>query len=467
MSVENTHFGATKIKELLLGKKSIFFVGIGGINMSSLAHVSLVRGFRVGGSDRTRSALTERLEQEGIEIFYSHAAEHTEGYDVLVYTVAISKDNPEYAAAKERGIPCISRADYMGYLMMGYHNRIGISGMHGKSTCTSMCAQVLIDANERPTVLSGAELSAMGGAYCVGTEKHFLFEACEYMDSFLDFNPSIAVILNIEMDHVDYFKSIEHIKSSYLKYASVAGCCVANGDDKNVRAALDGYSRRIVWFGIDKDADFKAVNISEHRGCYSFDIIAFGEMLCSVELAVSGYHNIYNALAASAALREAGLDAEDIKNGLGAFGGAARRMEYKGRLNGAPVYDDYGHHPTEVKTTLDGVKKMCPDGRLFCVFQSHTYSRTAALLDDFAGALSVADKVIITDIYSARETDTMGMSPELMAEKVSHRGAEASACHGFERAAEMLERELCKDDVAVIMGAGDVWHTFDYLKLEK
>ncbi len=467
MSVENTHLGAAKIKELLMGKKSIFFVGIGGINMSSLAHVSLVRGFRVGGSDRTKSALTERLEIEGIDIFYGHSAEHIEGYDALVYTVAISEDNPEYVRAGELGIPRISRADYMGYLMTGYRHRIGVSGMHGKSTCTSMCAQILLDAHKKPTVLSGAELSSMGGAYCVGGDDYFLFEACEYMDSFLHFNPSIAVVLNIEMDHVDYFKSMEHIESSYLKYASAASVCVANRDDKNVIRALGDFQGELVWFGIDEKADVKADNISETNGCYRFDIIAREERLCSVSLNVSGYHNIYNSLAAAAALSAAGLSGEEIKKGLEAFGGAARRMEYKGSVNGARVYDDYGHHPTEIKTTLEGVRKMCNGGRLVCVFQSHTYSRTAALLDDFSKALAVADRVIITDIYSARETDTKGMSPELMAKITRALGTNASACHGFDCAAKMLKDELTKGDVAVVMGAGDVWHTFDYLELEK
>ncbi len=467
MSIENTHFGAKRIKELLENKTSIFFVGIGGINMSSLAHVSYVKGYRTGGSDRTKTALTERLEGEGIKIFYTHSADNIEGYDALVYTVAISEDNPEYVRAHELGIPCISRADYMGYLMMGYTHRIGVSGMHGKSTCTSMCAQVLIDAKADPTVLSGAELSTMGGAYCVGGDRHFLFEACEYMDSFLDFNPSIAVILNIEMDHVDYFKSMRHIKNSYFSYASIAEHCVANADDENVRDALKDYGGELVWFGIKGSADIKAENICECGGCYSFDIIAYGRLLTHISLSVSGYHNIYNALAAAAALTLAGITPEDIKHGLEAFCGAARRMEYRGRVNGARIYDDYGHHPTEIKTTLEGVRGMCGEGRLFCVFQSHTYSRTAALLDDFASALAVADRVIITDIYSARETDTLGMSPELMAKKTAEHGTSASPCHGFDMAARMLTEELEEGDVAVIMGAGDVWHTFNYLKLEK
>ena len=469
MSVANTHYGALQIKELMRGarNKSVFFIGIGGINMSSLAHITRLRGMRVGGSDRTPSALTERLSAEGIEIYYEHSASNIEDYDILVYTVAISEDNPELVAARQRGIPCISRADYMGYIMMGYDKRIGISGMHGKSTCTSMCAQTLIGANTDPTVLSGAELSAMNGAYRVGGDEFFLFEACEYMDSFLDFNPTVAVILNIEMDHVDYFESMDHILRSFRSFAELTGedgMCIANIDSRTVREALDGYRGITVWFGLSDKADFRAVNINCKRGCYSFDIMAYGDHFCSVELKVSGYHNIFNSLASAAALAVSGVSAEDIKKGLESFFGARRRMEYKGELNGASVYDDYGHHPTEVKVTLAGARDMIEDdGRLFCVFQSHTYSRTAALLGDFASALDMADRVVITDIYAARETDTMGITPELFAECI---GDKAIACHGFHKAAEVLRKELREGDVAIVMGAGDVWHTFEYLDLK-
>jgi len=467
MSVRNTHWGADEIKRMLEGKSSIFFVGVGGINMSSLAHISYVRGMKVGGSDRTSSVLTQRLEAEGLEIFYSHDASHLDGYEALVYTVAISDDNPEYVEAQRRGLPCISRADYMGYLMTDYKNRIGISGMHGKSTCTSMCAEILLRAQADPTVLSGAEMSGMGGAYRVGGKENFLFEACEYMDSFLDFNPTVSVILNIEMDHVDYFTSMEQIKSSFLDFANIAktcGACVANADDANVTGALAEYSGDILWFGVnDISADIRGANIAKVNGCYTFDILKRGELMCHVRLGVGGYHNVYNALASAAALYYVGIGWEDIKRGLESFSGAMRRMEYKGTQNGAKVFDDYGHHPTEVKTTLNGARDMTV-GRLFCVFQSHTYSRTAALLDDFAKALSIADRVIITDIYAARETDTKGVTPELLAEMI---GDNAVAVHGFEAAANVLKSELRTDDLAVVMGAGDVWRTFEYLDLKR
>ena len=466
MSVSNTHFGASRINEMLRECNSIFFCGIGGINMSSLAHISLVNGMRVGGSDRTPSTLTERLEAEGVRIYYSHSAENVESYDAFVYTVAIGEDNPEYVRAQERGIPVISRADYMGYLMTGYEKRIGVSGMHGKSTATSMCANMLMNAKTDPTVLSGAVLAAMDGAYRVGGKGQFLFEACEYMDSFLDFNPNIAVILNIELDHVDYFKDLEHIKRSYRSFAEIAlknnGCVVANGDDENVLFALDG-AENVVYFGIEnKNADVRAENIGENGGRYFFDLIYKNERLCQIELSVSGYHNVYNALATSAVGLICGLSPEKIASGIKGFTGASRRMELKGRLNGARVYDDYGHHPTEVATTLQGVRKMLNGGRLFCVFQSHTYSRTRALLDDFIDALSVADRVIIADIYAARELDTLGVTPELLAERI-YGGV---ACHGFDNIAKMLQCELKDGDIAVVMGAGDIWHVFEHLNFD-
>ena len=468
MSVANTHFGANRIKEMLSDCHSVFFIGIGGINMSSLAHATLLDGKRVGGSDRARSALTERLSEAGAAVFYSHDEANLRSYDALVYTVAISEDNPEYLAAIRDGKPCISRADYMGYLMSDYRRRIGISGMHGKSTCTSMCALTLMRAGADPTVMSGAVLSEMDGAYRIGAKENFLFEACEYMDSFLDFNPNIAVVLNIEMDHVDYFHSMEQIKHSYRSFASITGeggRVIANGDDENVIEALEGILPEVIYFGIDsKSADIRAENISSEGGRYAFDIVAYGDKLCSVHLSVSGYHNIYNSLATAAVALECGLSGEEIKNGLEAFGGAARRMEYKGEQNGARVYDDYAHHPTEIRATLKGAKQTVSEGgRLFCVFQSHTYSRTAVLLDEFAKALSVADRAIICDIYAARETDTLGITPELFASKIEG----ATACHGFIEPAEILKRELREGDVAIIMGAGDVWHVLEHLELKK
>ena len=466
MATENTHFGARAIADMLRDVHSVYFIGIGGINMSSLAHITHMRGFRTGGSDRCRTALTEKLFEAGIEINYEHNARNIDSYDAVVYTVAISPDNPEYLEAKRRGIPTISRADYLGYVMMGYKNRIGISGMHGKSTCTSMCAETFMNAHADPTVLSGAELSSMGGAYRVGKEEHFIFEACEYMDSFLDFNPTVAVILNIEMDHVDYFHSIEQIKTSFSRFAAITGECgyaVANGDDENVMAALSDYKGNLVTFGIKNEkCDFVAKNIVQNRGLYSFDVLCSGEYFCHISLSVSGYHNIYNALATVVSAKISGLSCEDIERGLASFCGATRRMEYKGELGGARVYDDYGHHPTEIYTTLCGAKALCGEGgRLLCAFQSHTYTRTKEFLNEFVSALSVADRVFSVDIYSARETDTLGVSAELIANMLGEK--KGRYCPSFEDTAKAICEEARDGDVVVVMGAGDIYKVFGYL----
>ena len=467
MSVENTHFGAERIALMLEKCKSIYFIGIGGINMSSLAHVTHSRGYVTAGSDRTRTALTERLESVGIRVNYSHDEQNAHGFDAFVYTVAISEDNPEYAYAKSHGKPCISRADYLGYIMTGYTQRVGIAGMHGKSTCTSMCAHTLISAGADPTVLSGAELACMDGAYRLGATDTFVFEACEYMDSFLDFNPNIAVVLNIEMDHVDYFKSMEQIKRSFASYVSLTGkdgYAVCNADDELVMEATAEYVGHTLTFGIENEADLRAERVSLAGGKPSFDIVYRGEPLCHVDMAVSGRHNVYNALAAAGACLLCGVSGEDISRGLGSFGGARRRMEFKGQVMGADVYDDYGHHPTEIRCTLSGARSLASDGRLFCVYQPHTYSRTAALLDEFATSFEDCDRVIFVDVYAAREKNEYGVTSETLALAV---GEKATYAGSFEKAAQLLEAELRAGDVAVVMGAGDVYKVFSCLTFDQ
>lgn len=465
MSIENTHFGAQAIHTMLADCKSIFFIGIGGVNMSSLAHISLLRGYRVGGSDRTRTAVTEALEQKGIRIHYSHDAANIESYDAVVYTVAISEDNPEHLRAREKRIPTISRSDFMGYLMTGYHNRIGISGMHGKSTCTSMCAEIFMQAGVDPTVLSGASMKSMGGAFRVGSDKHFIFEACEYMDSFLDFYPTIAVILNVEMDHVDYFESIEHIHRSFARFAAkttAGGCALYNADDRHtarviVRPEIRGV--RLLGFSTkDANAPFYAANITLDHGRPSFDMMVEGQLFCHVALAVPGRHNVYNALASAAAAYLCGIDGASVARGLAAFRGADRRMEYKGTFCGADVYDDYGHHPTEVARTLEGVAEMGYD-RVICVFQPHTYSRTAGLFREFTEAFVHADMAIIADIYAAREQDTGMVSAAGLAAAID------GGCYvgDFKRIVTFLRRELKEGDVLVVMGAGDIYKMFELM----
>lgn len=468
MATENTHYGATAIQTMLASCQSIFFIGIGGINMSSLAHLSHHRGYRVGGSDRTETDLTRRLAEAGIEIFYEHRADNIESYDAVIYTVAIASDNPEYRRAKERGIPCISRADYLGYLMTAYNRRIGISGMHGKSSCTSMCAHTLLAAGTEPTVLSGAELSVMNGAYFIGKNENFVFEACEYMDSFLDFNPTVAVILNIEMDHVDYFHSMEQIRTSFARYAALTGptgFTVYNADDPETVSVVRRCSGTPISFGIQSaDVDWQASDLTVSDGKYSFQVLEHGQDFCHISLNVIGVHHVYNALACIAVCRLCGLTPQQIEQGLASFTGAKRRMEFKGRLNGADVYDDYGHHPTEIKATLASARALPRrGGRLFCVYQPHTYSRTQALFQEFSQAFDDADRVLLIDIYAARETDTLGVSSALLASAV---GSKAAACGTFREAAEQLCREVTQQDTVIIMGAGDIYRIYDCLSLD-
>ena len=465
MATPNTHYGAAAIAQMLDGAKHIHFIGVGGVMMSSLALITHQRGYTVSGTDRSRTAVTETLQESGICVHYEHSAAAAEGADMVVYTVAISPDNPEYAYAKTEGIPCVSRADYLGYIMMGYAHRIGLAGMHGKSTCTSMCAQIFVDAQADPTVLSGATTACLGGAYRIGGKQHFIFEACEYMDSFLDFNPSIAVLLNLEMEHVDYFKSMEQIRTSFGKYADLtgeSGFAVANCDDPEVMASLAQYVGCVVTFGIENEyATFRAVNLCHENGFPVFDVLLDGEHFAHIALRVPGRHNVYNALAAAASAHLCGISAEDIAHGLHAFGGAGRRMEYKGRLNGAAVYDDYGHHPTEVAATLQGMSEM-GFSRVFCVFQPHTFSRTAQLADQFASAFDKADHVILVDIYAAREKDKGTISSAKLASRI---GARARYIPAFDRVAQMLSEEVCENDAVVIMGAGNVYELFDSLEL--
>ena len=467
MATPNTHYGAAAIAQMLDGAKHIHFIGVGGMMMSSLALITRERGYVVSGTDRTCTAVTKALQEHGILVHYEHSVEAAQGADMVVYTVAISPENPEYAYAKAQGIPCVSRADYLGFIMMGYLHRVGIAGMHGKSTCTSMCAQIFVDAGVDPTVLSGATTACLGGAYRIGGKQHFIFEACEYMDSFLDFNPSIAVLLNVEMEHVDYFKSMEQIRTSFGKYADLtgeSGFAVANCDDPEVMASLSQYVGGTVTFGIENEyATFRAVNLTYESGFPSFDIVLDGEHFAHVDLSVPGRHNVYNALAAAASAHLCGLSAKEIASGLHAFRGAGRRMEYKGKLNGANVYDDYGHHPTEVDATLQGMSKM-GFARVFCVFQPHTYSRTAQLADQFAGAFAKADRVILVDIYAAREKDSRGISSAKLASKI---GAKATYQPDLQKVAELLCAKVTERDAVVVMGAGDVYRLFEKLPLEK
>jgi len=463
MALPNTHFGAESISALLDSPKKIFFAGIGGVSMNSLAHISKLRGHTVCGYDRTPSPLTKQLEEIGVTVWYDNDPKRVADADLLVYTVAIPADLPEYAEARRLGIPVISRADYLGYIMCGYKRRIGVSGVHGKSTTTSMLATVFRTAGLNPTVSCGAPMKDADN-HCdrIGSEEYFIFEACEYMDSFLDFYPTDALVLNVEEDHLDYFSGLSQIEESFGKFMARTGdggTAYLNIGDENVMCAAKGYKGRTVTFGIEKpEADYHAADVVFSHGMPSFTVVNKGKELCRVTLAVPGIHNVLDALAAAAVALEAGIPPKQVAEGLALFSGAGRRMDYRGKTPaGADVYDDYAHHPTEIKTTLSAALSL-DHSRVFCVFQPHTYSRTKELFDDFAKALSLpgVTKVFLAEIYSARETDTRGMSSALLAEAVNRCGGRCRAVSSKEEIAEILKKECGKNDMILVMGAGDI-----------
>ena len=434
--------------------KKIFFVGIGGISMSSIAFVFKSKGYDVSGSDRAESDMTRKLTAAGITVHRGHDSANVAGADAVIYTGAVNEQNPEIAEAKRLGLPIIYRADALGYMMKKYGTRIGVSGSHGKSTCTAMISHVLIASGADPTVMCGAETAEMGGAYRVGAKKDFVFEACEYKDSFLGFFPSVSVVLNIDLDHTDYFTGgLEQIKASFRKYAMLAlndgGAAVANADDENTVSALSGLP--CITFGVKNEADFRAENISCANGHAEFDIVKRGAYFCHICMSIPGEHNIYNALASAAACDLAGASAEDIAAYISDFTGLSRRFENKGRVNGAEVYIDYAHHPRELRAAVAAARGLCR-GKLICVFEPHTYSRTYSLFDEFAASFGGADRIIFTDIYAAREVNTYGVSSLQLAEAVA--GGEYAA--SYADAAGKIRASANAGDLVLVLGAGTV-----------
>ncbi len=462
MALPNTHHGADYIAKLIGGKKNLFFAGIGGVSMNSLAKISHLRGHNVSGYDRSPSEITQRLEEMGITVYYESDSSHVKDCDALIYTVAMPETTPEYAYAKEHGIPLISRADFLGYIMTGYRHRLGISGTHGKSSTTGMVARILSSAGCDPTVFNGAILKESGSVDMIGGEDFFVFEACEYMDSFLDFNPTSAVLLNLELDHVDYFKSIEQIRDSFAKFMAItgeSGSAVINLDCENSVIASEGYiGKKITYSRGNAAADYCSANENITGGYPEFDVMAHGEVIAHVKLKVTGEHNISNALAAFALCREHGVDTEKIAAGLSSYDGIGRRMEkICTTSSGADVYTDYAHHPTEIATTLAGARGICK-GRLHVVFQPHTFSRTAELFDDFVTSLagSGADEITLCEIYPARETNVYGISSAMLSDKISAAGKKCHVARDFADAADYADAASTDGDMIIVMGAGDV-----------
>ena len=438
----------------------IHFIGIGGISMSGLAEILLTEHFRVSGSDNKASELTAHLEALGAQIQIGQRASNIpDDCDLVVYTAAIHPDNPEYAAAVERGIPMLSRAELLGQIMANYKTAIAVSGTHGKTTTTSMISTILLEEDADPTISVGGMLHAIGGNIRVGRSETFLTEACEYTNSFLHFFPTIGIILNIEEDHLDFFKDLDDIRSSFRRFAELLpeiGTLIINSDIERYAEITDGLSCRVVTFGSAAGSDYCAADISyDTKARASFKLVKDGKEGAVYHLGVPGEHNVSNALAAIALADTLHISTETAQKGLLAFTGTDRRFQYKGEVNGFTIVDDYAHHPTEIRATLTAAAHY-PHREIWCVFQPHTYTRTKSFLKEFAQALSLADHVALADIYAARETDTLGVSSQTLADELKKLGADVHYFPSFAEIENFLLKNCIHGDLCITMGAGDV-----------
>ncbi|MCR4436424.1 MAG: UDP-N-acetylmuramate--L-alanine ligase [Clostridiales bacterium] len=441
--------------------KYIHFVGIGGISMSGLAEILMRFGYKISGSDLKASKLTKKLEQMGVKIYISHDESNIKNPDLVVYTAAVKQDNPELIRARALNVPIMDRATLLGQIMEKYPYSIAISGTHGKTTTTSMITTIMMEAGLDPTVHIGGELQSIGGSTRIGGNKYFITEACEYVESFLKFHPFLAVILNIDLDHVDYFKDLEHIKSAFLKFASLVpdnGCVVACADDPGTSWLLDKLTCNKITYGLkSENALWSAKDIVfNDMGCATFSLTRNDEKIDTIALNIPGIHNVNNALAAIAACHAFGCGISQIKEGLRKFTGASRRFELKGIVDGIKVIDDYAHHPSEVKATLKAAKN-CRHSKIWCVFQPHTYTRTKSFLEDFSNSFSDADSIIVSDIYAAREIDRGEIHARALCERLSSKGKKAVYISGFENIAAYLENHASTGDIIITMGAGDIY----------
>lgn len=410
----------TDLKKMLTAGRHAHLIGIGGVSMFPLAELLKDRGLVISGSDAHKSPNVEHLLEQGVQVTLEHRAENIQGADLIIRTAAVHDDNPEIQAAHAAGIPVFERAQAWGAIMMDYRNAICISGTHGKTTTTSMCAHIAMAAQTDPTIMIGGNLPLLGAGYRVGNGDTIILESCEYCNSFLSFRPTIAVILDIEEDHLDFFKDLADIEHSFRTFANLVpenGVIIANADDRNTMDTLDGVDRPFTTFGLGSYADVYCENLEWNTGLPTFDLYQGEEKKCTVTLQTPGLHNVKNALAAAAAALYMGVAPEFIAQGLSSYRGAERRFEYKGELNGAKIYDDYAHHPGEIHVLLQMAKSLGYQ-RVICAFQPHTYSRTIALFDEFVRELKVADLVLLEEIYPARETNTTGISAKDLAEKI-------------------------------------------------
>jgi len=435
-------------------------MGIGGISMSGIADILLNMGYVVSGSDRVDSSITDKLKEQGIKVMVPQSDSNiTDDIDFIVYTAAIKDDNPEMIMAKKKKIRMMERGEFLGELTKLFPNTIGIAGTHGKTSTTSMLSCIFLESDYDPSIQVGSILKNIGGNYRVGKSDTFIIEACEYSDSFLSFHQKSALILNIDNDHLDYFKNLSNIKKSFNKYVShlpVDGFLVVNSDDDNSRELKNHTKAKVITYGISKPADYMATDIKYDKdGNGSFYVIKDLKRLGKIELSVSGEHNVSNALGAVAMADLYDISFDDIKTGLKKYDGAARRMEYKGEFKGAKVYDDYGHHPTEIDAVAKGIHKK-EYNESWVIFEPHTYSRAFKHKKEFAKCLSGFDHIIITDIYAAREVNTFDINEEDIIREIKKYGKEAFHISSYDDIKLYLGEYVKKGDLILTLGAGNV-----------
>ena len=450
---------------------NIHFIGIGGISMSALAEICLNKGYTVSGSDMNDSYLLDKLRNQGAKIHIGQCRENiSDNIDMVVYTAAIHPDNQELLAAKEKNILTMDRAAFLGQVMREYKNSIAVSGTHGKTSTTSMLSTIFEYAELDPTILVGGNLNIIGGNVKIGSSDHFITEACEYVDSFLNFNPKISIVLNIEEDHLDYFSGLDEIKASFNKFGKLLpsdGYFIINGDDSNTADILHDVKATTIKYGRNTSNDVVIKNIDFNDNGYGlFELEYKGKSLGKFELSVPGLHNIYNATAAIMTAFVSDIPLDTIRKNIMLYKGVGRRFETKGYYKDVLVIDDYAHHPTELKATLSAAKKL-NKSKLWCVFQPHTYTRTKALLDSFAEAFYSADKVIITDIYAAREDDPGDIHSKDLVEKLYHNNVDAIYISKFEDIVEYLRENTKSNDLVITAGAGTVYQIADLLTEKK
>ena len=442
--------------------KRVHCIGIGGIGLSAIADILISRGYEVTGSDMNQNDTVLRLMNDGAKISLGHRAKNVDGADIVVYSAAIGKDNPEMVRASELGIPCVTRAQMLGHLMKDYETSIAVSGTHGKTTTTSMISLILEKAGKDPTICVGGNLGEIDGNVRIGHSDYFITEACEYVDSFLELAPKIEIILNIDSDHLDYFKDINHIVSSFNVFAGLLpddGLLFAYNANPFVRQVIKG-RKNVVTFGLAENSDYYADDITfDQEGKPSFTLMHGGEAVTRIDLSVPGEHNLLNALAAAACCHTLGIDAETIADTLKAFKGTQRRFDVLGMTrDGMKIIDDYAHHPTEIKATLEAASNMKHD-RMWCIFQPHTYTRTIALFKEFGEAFRRADVVVLAEIYAAREKNIHKISSKSLVSEIKKDFPEKDVYFfsDFEDIASFVYNNAGSDDLVLTMGAGDVY----------